>query len=251
MTAMRMSGIVVLKSHGTALLASGAVHAVVVSVLLLVPWQTEVRSIRAVFPVEIAESSPPVSPVRPTASAKRRSKAIERAAPAVIPPTPPMPEASIQRETVPGDALAESKEPVRTMEKEDALRPDEGSGQPRTQTSGTPEVPAVTTFSVPVAPAVVSARITHAARPTGGYQVRPIYPPAARRALAEGTTLLRVHVLTDGSIGEVRVERSAGHGALDEAAAAAVSKWHFEPARNGSDTVAMWVVIPVEFRIQR
>ena len=94
------------------------------------------------------------------------------------------------------------------------------------------------------------ARITQAARPGGGYQVRPTYPPAARRAGAEGTTLLRVHVLDDGRIGEVRVERSAGHVALDEAAADAVRKWHFEPARSGSDTVAVWVLIPVEFRLR-
>jgi protein TonB len=89
------------------------------------------------------------------------------------------------------------------------------------------------------------------ARPGGGYQVRPVYPPSARRAGAEGTTLLKVYVQANGSIGEVRVERSAGHVALDQAAADAVSKWHFQPARSGPDPVAMWVLIPVEFRIQR
>jgi protein TonB len=81
--------------------------------------------------------------------------------------------------------------------------------------------------------------------------VRPIYPPTARRAGAEGTTVLKVHVQTNGSIAEVRIERSAGHAALDQAAADAVSKWHFQPARSGSEPVAMWVLIPVEFRIQR
>jgi protein TonB len=49
----------------------------------------------------------------------------------------------------------------------------------------------------------------------------------------------------------VRVERSAGHAALDQAAADAVRKWHFQPARSGLEPVAMWVVIPFEFRIQR
>lgn len=89
------------------------------------------------------------------------------------------------------------------------------------------------------------------ARPGGGYQVRPIYPPAARRAGVEGTTLLKVHVHSNGGIAEVRVERSAGHAALDQAAADAVSKWHFQPARSGSEPVAIWVLIPVEFRLQR
>jgi protein TonB len=97
---------------------------------------------------------------------------------------------------------------------------------------------------------VAAPRITQAARPSGGYQVRPTYPPAARRAGAEGTTLLRVHVLDDGRIGQVEVERSAGHVALDQAAAEAIRRWHFEPARSGSETVAVWVLIPVEFRLR-
>jgi periplasmic protein TonB len=93
--------------------------------------------------------------------------------------------------------------------------------------------------------------ITQEARPRGGYQVRPAYPSAARLAKAEGTSLLRVHVTADGRIGEVQVQRSAGHPALDEAAVAAVRKWRFEPARNGATAVAVWVVIPFEFELKR
>jgi protein TonB len=104
------------------------------------------------------------------------------------------------------------------------------------------------TLAPPPAPA--PARVTQAARPHGGYQVRPTYPVAARRAGAEGTTMLRVHIRADGAVDEVQVSRSAGHVALDDAAAAAVARWRFEPARNGSDPVAVWVLIPVEFRIQ-
>jgi TonB family protein len=76
-----------------------------------------------------------------------------------------------------------------------------------------------------------------------------VYPAAARKERAQGTTLLRVHILTDGRVGEVQVERSAGHPALDQAATDAVSQWHFEPARNATEPVAVWVVIPVEFRL--
>jgi protein TonB len=94
------------------------------------------------------------------------------------------------------------------------------------------------------------APVTQSARPRGGYQIRPTYPAAARRAGAEGTTLLRVHIRADGTIGQVQVARSAGHPALDEAASVAVSQWRFEPARSGSKPVAVWVLIPVEFRLQ-
>jgi protein TonB len=98
--------------------------------------------------------------------------------------------------------------------------------------------------------AQIPPRITRPARPSGGYQVRPAYPAAARQARAEGTTLLRVHIRADGTIDDVQVSRSAGHAALDEAAAAAVTRWRFEPARSGSEAVAVWVLIPVEFRLQ-
>jgi protein TonB len=92
--------------------------------------------------------------------------------------------------------------------------------------------------------------ITRVARPTGGYQVRPAYPATARRLGVQGTTLLRVHVLDDGRVGEVDVEESAGHPDLDRAAADAVRRWRFEPARRGEQAVAMWVRLPVEFRLR-
>jgi len=80
--------------------------------------------------------------------------------------------------------------------------------------------------------------------------VRPSYPAAPRRLGIQGTTLLRVQILSDGSIGDVLVEQSAGHPDLDRAAADAVRAWRFEPARRGKDPVAMWVLLPVEFRLR-
>src|SRR5204863_1455288 len=92
--------------------------------------------------------------------------------------------------------------------------------------------------------------VTRVARPTGGYQVRPSYPSSARRLGVQGTTMLRVHVLADGRIGDVDIEESAGHRDLDQAAADAVRRWRFEPARRGDEAVAMWVRVPVEFRLR-
>ena len=109
----------------------------------------------------------------------------------------------------------------------------------------------------PSGPALVASKpstttpdgVTRTARPQGGYQVRPTYPAAPRRLGIQGTTMLRVHVLADGRIGDVLVERSAGHPDLDQAATDAVRRWRFEPARRGDDAVAMWVLLPVEFRL--
>ncbi|HWO40576.1 MAG TPA: energy transducer TonB [Candidatus Eisenbacteria bacterium] len=88
------------------------------------------------------------------------------------------------------------------------------------------------------------------ARPLGGYQVKPRYPESARRAGAEGVTMLRVRVLENGRVGEVLVEQSAGFRDLDVAAADAVKKWRFEPARRGNEPVSVWVLLPVKFELR-
>lgn len=80
-------------------------------------------------------------------------------------------------------------------------------------------------------------------------RVEPRYPPAAKRARAQGTVFLRVIIGTDGRPREVRVERSSGHELLDVAARAAVEKWLFRPYReNGVARVAS-VIVPIEFAI--
>jgi protein TonB len=92
--------------------------------------------------------------------------------------------------------------------------------------------------------------ITRYARPRGGYQVQPGYPDGARRLGIQGTSLLKVHVLIDGRVGDIVIEKSAGHPDLDQAAADAVRRWRFEPGRRGDDAIAMWVLLPVEFRLK-
>lgn len=92
--------------------------------------------------------------------------------------------------------------------------------------------------------------ITRTAIPRGGYQVQPRYPASARRQGIQGTTLLRVFVASDGRVTDVGVERTAGHADLDEAAAEAVRRWRFDPARRGDEPVGMWVLLPVEFRLK-
>ena len=91
--------------------------------------------------------------------------------------------------------------------------------------------------------------LTAVARPIGDYQVKPEFPESARKANAEGTTLLKVEVLANGRVGEIVVTRSSGRQDLDDAAIAAVKQWRFEPARRGSTAVAMWASLPVRFQL--
>jgi protein TonB len=159
-------------------------------------------------------------------------------APPVSTPAPEMPPPVAS--AAPGAGMTASTEPVA------AAGPPAGAP---------PNTSAPSAVSAPAAVASVPNRdsggaITQSARPQGGYQVRPSYPSSALRQGIQGTTMLKVHVLIDGRVGDVVVQQSAGHPDLDQAAADAVRRWRFEPAQRGTDPVAMWVLLPVEFQIR-
>ncbi|MBN2032899.1 MAG: energy transducer TonB [Deltaproteobacteria bacterium] len=78
----------------------------------------------------------------------------------------------------------------------------------------------------------------------------PEYPPAARRRGYEGTVMLDVFVDAEGRVQEIRLIKSSGYAILDRAAIRAVKGWLFEPAREGEGEVAMWVKVPLTFRLK-
>jgi periplasmic protein TonB len=264
--------------------ASALAHVGIVGAIALTPAMT-VRT--PVLFVELAdpEPPPPPSPVR-SAPVDRRPlrlpKLIEKPIPTPPPvsrrepepptPEPPPPPAATQPPPTPvtspplaptpaapappASAASASPAPsaVASRAAADGIEPGPGlfpntpavappaSGS--TSSSGAPQ---------PTGPAVAGLPgegITQRAIPQGGYQHRPAYPSTARRLGVQGTTLLNVLVADDGRVANVVVARSAGHPDLDEAAAAAVRRWRFEPARRGAEKVAMWVQLPVEFRLR-
>lgn len=77
----------------------------------------------------------------------------------------------------------------------------------------------------------------------------PVYPRLARERGEEGTVVLDVEVLPSGRCGTLRVLESSGHALLDEAAARAVRGWRFKPAARWGRAIAVWVEIPVTFRL--
>jgi len=77
---------------------------------------------------------------------------------------------------------------------------------------------------------------------------RPSYPDLAREAHIEGTVLVRVLVGEDGFVRQCRVVQSVL--GLDEVAVAAARAAVFRPALQQQRPVAVWVVVPIEFRLQ-
>ena len=78
----------------------------------------------------------------------------------------------------------------------------------------------------------------------------PPYPSSAREQGVEGEVVLDVEVRANGRVGDVRVKRSSGAPALDEAALAAVKQWTFIPARRGPRAVDSRVEVPVTFSLR-
>ncbi|MCD6486882.1 MAG: energy transducer TonB, partial [Syntrophobacterales bacterium] len=56
----------------------------------------------------------------------------------------------------------------------------------------------------------------------------PVYPPIAKRKGYEGTVLLSVKILANGTVDKLRVKKSSGYSILDRAAIKTVKKWRFE-----------------------
>ena len=161
-------------------------------------------------------------------------------------PPPPAPAAPTVNE--PAVSNAPSPQSVAVAPSTSAVGPSPAAAG-ATEGAGPSALPSTAVASAPSGEATPGS-ITRSARPQGGYQVRPSYPSSALRQGIQGTTLLKVHVLIDGRVGDVLVQQTAGHPDLDQAAVEAVRRWHFEPARRGNDPVAMWVLLPVEFQIR-
>jgi len=87
--------------------------------------------------------------------------------------------------------------------------------------------------------------------PGGMSGFRRRYPHAAQEKGWEGTVTLKVHISSDGDIGEVIVTSSSGHDMLDEAAVDMIKDAHATPARRGDKPVDSWVVVPYRFTIPK
>lgn len=102
------------------------------------------------------------------------------------------------------------------------------------------------------AAAAAPAVATTAAKVDANYlnNPKPVYPPLSRKAGEQGKVVLRVYVEASGAASKVEVSSSSGFDRLDRSAANAVSRWKFVPARQGSEAVAAWVLVPIVFSLK-
>jgi TonB family protein len=80
--------------------------------------------------------------------------------------------------------------------------------------------------------------------------LREQYPPLLREAGVGGTVRVYFFVNERGLVEQVRLDRSSGHPALDEAALNVAGAYQFTAARNGDDPVPVWVSFPITFQVR-
>src|SRR5690606_4635655 len=80
---------------------------------------------------------------------------------------------------------------------------------------------------------------------------KPAYPAMSRRLVEEGRVMLRVFVDTEGRPARVQVLRSSGYERLDRTAVDTVQRWRFAPGKRGGVAEAMWVNVPVDFKLNK
>jgi len=83
--------------------------------------------------------------------------------------------------------------------------------------------------------------------PVPYYRPAPDYPGWAREQGIQGRVVLHVLVGRDGRVTRITVLRDIT--GLTQAARDAIVQWRFHPALSGRNPVAVWVEIPIEFKL--
>lgn len=79
------------------------------------------------------------------------------------------------------------------------------------------------------------------------YRVEPEYPEEARAQGIQGSVVLEVHILRDGTVEQVNA--ASGPPILADAAMAAVKQWRFKPRQVSGQRVEMQTTITLNFRL--
>lgn len=76
------------------------------------------------------------------------------------------------------------------------------------------------------------------------------YPALLRDAGIGGTTNVWFFINAQGELEDMRIQKSSGHDALDEAALRVAAGIRFTPALNEEEPVPVWVAFPITFQVR-
>ena len=76
---------------------------------------------------------------------------------------------------------------------------------------------------------------------------RPLYPRQAREQGWHGRVIIRLNILSNGTVESGTIHQSSGYQLLDDIAINTTTQWTFHPAKNGGFPVSTTVDIPIQF----
>jgi len=77
------------------------------------------------------------------------------------------------------------------------------------------------------------------------------YPPQSKRLNEEGDAIVTLLIREDGTVGEVKLEKSTGFARLDEATVEQVKKWRFLPGTRDGKPASMWISRKVTWKLKK
>lgn len=86
--------------------------------------------------------------------------------------------------------------------------------------------------------------------PVARSPINPIYPEIAQEAGIEGTVIVQAFINDRGIVEETIILKGVPNTGLDEAAAAAIKRTRFKPAKQRDRPVGVWISIPVHFTLK-
>ena len=86
--------------------------------------------------------------------------------------------------------------------------------------------------------------------PVARSAINPVYPEIAQEAGIEGTVIVQAFINDRGIVEETIILKGVRNTGLDEAAAKAIMRTRFKPAKQRDRPVGVWISIPVHFTLK-
>lgn len=221
-------------NKGWSVILSGAVQAVILGVLILIPLIYTEALPKAMLSTLLIAPPPPPPPPPPPAPVK-----------AVIKPVARLIQSGklVQPRAIPKEVA---------VFKEAELPPDviNNSGQQGGVFGGIPggNITSTAPLAPPPPKPTAPQRIKQGGNVTAASiitQTRPVYPPLARQARIQGNVVLHAIIDKDGKVAQLEVV--SGHPLLVQSALDAVKQWRYKPTLLNGEPVEVDTTITVTF----
>src|SRR5476649_1303400 len=122
---------------------------------------------------------------------------------------------------------------------------------PEFQVATAPPPPVTTVAKAPPAPPPKAVASSDPLRPVGRTHTLPPYPPISVRLNESGTTLMEVHITTEGNVDDCKVAQTSSSERLDQAACEYVKgHWRWQPPTNQGTPTAVSTRVSVKWDLK-